>query len=124
MSHAPSPQLDPRRLTKEELDALPYGAIKVDAEGKILSYNAFESKLSGRAPSQVLGKNFFTEVAPCTNVQRFAGVFRDCLKKGSLSARFEYRFPFPTGPKHVEIHMFEEDKNSAWILVFDRTRAG
>lgn len=56
------------RMLPHELDALPFGAIRLDKDGTILSYNMTESKLTGRDPKKVIGRNFFEDVAPCTNV--------------------------------------------------------
>ncbi len=66
-------------MTREELDALPYGAIKLDRQGTILSYNASEARLSGRTPESVIGRNFFTEVAPCTQVREFYDRFLELV---------------------------------------------
>lgn len=52
-------------LGEKELDRLPFGAIRLDKAGKILNYNQTEAELSGRKKESVIGKNFFTEVAPC-----------------------------------------------------------
>jgi PAS domain-containing protein len=53
------------RLTPEALDGLPYGLITLDALGRVVHYNDTESRLAGLAPGQVIGRHFFTEVAPC-----------------------------------------------------------
>jgi photoactive yellow protein len=104
--------------TGEELDQLPFGAIKLDHDGLILKYNQYESRLSGRSPEEVIGKNFFTEIAPCTNIQEFAGRFKDGVSKGQLNATFKYRFTFPKNPVDVEITMFSgSHDNTGWILV-------
>lgn len=60
-------------LKTTDIDDLGFGAIKLDRAGKILAYNAYESKLTGVKPENAVGRNFFTEVAPCTNVREFAG---------------------------------------------------
>ena len=52
------------QMTEGELDALPFGAIRLDREGRILSYNMTESRLTGRDPKRVIGRNFFIDVAP------------------------------------------------------------
>ncbi len=104
--------------TSEEFDALHFGAIKLDQDGVILKYNAYEGKLAGRDPGEVVGKNFFTEIAPCTNVQEFAGRFREGVKTGKLYATFPYRFLFPGNYVDVEITMMSgNDGHSAWIFV-------
>jgi photoactive yellow protein len=110
--------------TKEEFDALHFGAIKLNQDGVILKYNAYEGKLSGRDPVEVVGKNFFTEVAPCTNVQEFAGRFREGVASGKLYATFPYRFLFPGNYVDVEITMLScKDGESAWIFVKESAKA-
>lgn len=106
------------RMTENELDALPFGAIRLDKDGKILSYNMTESKLTGRDPKRVIGRNFFTEVAPCTNVQGFAGRFRDGVAKGEMHVIFPYRFDFQMAPRDVSVTLFySKQTDSAWVFV-------
>ncbi len=106
------------RMSEGELDTLPFGAIRLDDEGKILTYNIAESKLTGRDPSKVKGKNFFTEVAPCTNVQAFAGRFREGVKLKKLHAIFPYRFDFKMAPRDVTVTLFySEQTGGAWVFV-------
>jgi photoactive yellow protein len=50
-----------------ELDALPFGVIAMTLEGIVVSYNAAESRLSGLTPAKVVGRHFFSAVAPCIN---------------------------------------------------------
>lgn len=105
-------------MSAEELDQLPFGAIRLDTEGKILSYNLTESKLTGRDPKRVVGRNFFTDVAPCTNVQAFAGRFREGVAKGELHAIFPYRFDFEMAPRDVTVTLFySRQTGTAWVFV-------
>lgn len=105
-------------MSEEELDGLPFGAIRLDREGKVLSYNLTESKLTGRKKERVIGRNFFTEVAPCTNVQAFAGRFRDGVAKRELHAIFPYRFDFEMAPRDVTVTLFySKQTDSAWVFV-------
>ena len=106
------------RMTETELDALPFGAIRLDKTGKVLSYNMTESKLTGRDPRRVIGRNFFTEVAPCTNVQGFAGRFREGVAKGDMHVIFPYRFDFQMAPRDVSVTLFySKQTDSAWVFV-------
>ena len=105
-------------LTEADFDALPFGAIKLDAEGRILKYNLYESKLAERDREEVIGQNFFTEVAPCTNVQEFAGRYRQGMASGELNTTFPYRFLFPKKIVDVEITLvLSADGQSAWVFV-------
>ena len=46
------------RMSAGQLDKIAFGAIQLDASGKILQYNAAEGDITGRKPSDVIGKNF------------------------------------------------------------------
>lgn len=106
------------RMSEKELDALPFGAIRLDKNGKILSYNMKESKLTGRDPKRVVGRNFFEDVAPCTNVQSFAGRFREGVASGDLHAIFPYRFDFQMSPRDVTVTLFySKQTETAWVFV-------
>lgn len=106
------------------LDLLPYGIVVVDEAGKILYYNAREEEISNRRRGSVLGKNFFSEVAPCTQVQEFYGRFKETMLRAGLVAAFHFRFPFPGRPREVEITLtsFQKDgSNLCLISVSDVT---
>jgi len=49
------------------LNALPFGVVAMSEDGVVSSYNLAESRLSGLSPANVVGRNFFSSVAPCTN---------------------------------------------------------
>ncbi len=88
-----------------EIDKLAFGAVQLDASGRILAYNAAEGAITGRDPKAVIGKSFFTEVAPCTNTPVFKGAFDKGVKDGDLNAMFEYTFDYNMKPTKVKVHM-------------------
>ncbi len=49
------------------LDELPFGVIAMTSDGIVVSYNAAESRLSGLSAAKVIGRHFFSAVAPCTD---------------------------------------------------------
>jgi photoactive yellow protein len=93
------------KLSASDIDQLAFGAIQLDAAGKIIQYNVTEGAITGRDPGAVIGKNFFTEVAPCTNTAIFKGAFDKGVKEGSLSTIFEYTFDYNMKPTKVKVHM-------------------
>ena len=106
------------KMAESDLDELPFGAIGLDRNGKVLSYNKAESNLTGRKKELVIGKNFFTEVAPCTNVQAFAGKFREGVARGEMHEIFPYRFDFKMAPRDVTVTLFySKQTDSAWVFV-------
>jgi photoactive yellow protein len=105
-------------LSELELDRLPFGAIQLDQNGKILKFNDYESKLSGITKKNAVGKQFFTEVAPCTNVKEFHGRFLAGVAKKELHAKFRYHFAFKQNPRDVGVTLFYSDiTDSIWVFI-------
>ncbi len=95
------------RLSPNELDQLPYGLICIDAQGRVVHYNDVESRLARLPKERVVGRNFFTDVAPCTRVREFEGEFRALVKDpSSVRVRsFDFIFRFGHSEQHVTIVM-------------------
>ena len=107
------------QLSQEEADRLPYGLIVLDDSGDVIGYNAAESRLSGLAPSAVIGRNFFEEIAPCTRVRAFAGRYRQMAQTGEPgSVQFEFVFRFGHREQRVCVRMaYSRQKKQGAILV-------
>lgn len=106
------------KMNSAQLNELTFGAIEVDATGLILQYNATEGAITGRDPKAAIGKNFFRDVAPCTNRPQFKGVFDAGIKSGDLNTLFEYVFDYQMKPTKVKIHMKKSILGkSYWIFV-------
>ena len=106
------------KMTDAQLNKLAFGAIELDAAGKVLKYNAVEGAITGRDPKAVIGKNFFTEVAPCTNRPEFKGVFDAGVRAKNLNTMFEYVFDHLMKPTKVKIHMKQAILGqSYWVFV-------
>lgn len=105
-------------MNDQDLDQLAFGAIQLDASGKVLQYNAAEGGITGRDPKSVIGKNFFDEVAPCTKSKEFQGRFKEGVASGNLSTMFEYVFDYKMQPTKVKVHMKKAlIDDSYWIFV-------
>lgn len=101
-----------------EIDQLTFGAIQLDASGKILNYNSAEAAITGRNPEDVIGKNFFNEVAPCSKTPSFEGLFHDGVAKGHLNVLFVYVFDYKMMPTQVRVQMQKaKEDDSYWVFV-------
>jgi len=105
----------------DELDGLPYGLIVLDAAGDILFYNETEGRYVGMTPEQVTGMNFFTEVAPCTQVKAFQGRFEDFVA-GRLGRTtfFDFAFHFEQGTQNVTIGLSHGRKRGHYNVMLIR----
>ncbi|MFP4649237.1 MAG: photoactive yellow protein [Halorhodospira sp.] len=106
------------KMGDSQLDQLAFGAIQLDANGNILQYNAAEGDITGRDPKAMIGKNFFKEVAPCTDSPEFNGKFKEGVASGNLNTMFEYTFDHQMTPTKVKVHMKKAlSGDSYWIFV-------
>lgn len=104
--------------TAEELDQLPFGAIQLDRRGFVLQFNSYESQLSGIDRGQAIGKQFFTDIAPCANVKEFYGRFQTGVQNKRLHEKFRYHFAFKQRPRDVTITLFYSDTtDTIWVFV-------
>jgi photoactive yellow protein len=117
---APAPDLLLRRIDafdERRLDELPWGVIQLSHEGVVLQYNRYEEGLAGRRAAEVIGRNFFTEVAPCTDVQEFAGRFREGVAAGVLHETFDFVMAF-TPPRRVTVTLYlSAATGTIWVFV-------
>ena len=105
-------------LSRADADHAPFGIVQVDNDGKIHMYNKYESELAGVAPSSAEGRNFFTEVAPCTNNKLFFGKFKAGIEAGELDQKFNYTFTYKMKPTNVAIHLFhDKPSRTNWVFV-------
>ena len=115
---------DLSRLSAAEIDSLPFGYIALAPDGTIRKYNRYEADLARRDPQEVLGKNFFRDVAPCTQVKEFEGRFRDFVD-GTLVAptlAFDFEFTFQHGTQKVRIAFVRSPLEKEVIVTVNRVR--
>lgn len=105
-------------ISRQEADACDFGIVKVDDTGVIQLYNRYEADLAGVAPSEAEGKNFFTQIAPCSNNSLFFGTFKKGVAAGNLNVTFPYTFTYKMKPTNVNIHLYRcSASNTNWIFV-------
>jgi photoactive yellow protein len=111
-----------KQLSPEELDALPFGLITLDAEGRIIHYNDTESRMVGLPKHKVIGRRFFGEVAPCARVREFEGRFLE-LVRDPYRVRvqtFDFVFRFANGAQQVTIVITPAKERGQYHMAFLR----
>jgi photoactive yellow protein len=106
------------KMSQAQLDTLAFGVIQVDDEGIVKSYNKYESELGNTPIPEALGKNFFTQVAPCTNNRLIYGKFKDGIAANQLESEVGYVFTYKIKPVNVTVQMYRDNLSKTnWILV-------
>lgn len=105
-------------VDRSSADAQPFGIVQVDDQGVIKLYNRWESEMAGVPVSAAEGRNFFTQVAPCTNNRLMFGKFKDGVAKGDLDSEFNYTFTYKMKPTNVQIRLYRHAPSATnWVLV-------
>jgi photoactive yellow protein len=106
-------QRDPTRI-----EFLTFGAVLLDRMGKIVKYNSAEGVIVGRSAADVIGRNFFNDVAPCAKGKKFHGEFLKFSQTGNVNTMLDYEFDYKMKPIKVRIHLKSTpDNQQCWIFV-------
>ena len=110
-------ELKLERLEGVDIDCLPFGVVEVDSRGVVRQYNAAESAISGLDRDQVLGRNFFTEVAPCTAMPRLYGRFLRGVRDGSCDFSLRLVFNFKMAPRRVHMRIVGSEQEARYRIL-------
>lgn len=106
------------KITRNDADACDFGVLQLDDAGKVIFCNKYQSELAGIPASHYDGKNWFTQIAPCTNNGLVFGMFKKSVAAGSMNTVFPYTFTFKMKPTNVKIHFYRDQgsgRNFAFI---------
>jgi len=88
------------------IDKLGFGLIVMDRDGRVTGYNQPESELSGLPVDQVVGRDFFVDVGPCTNNYLIAQRFHDTSDAATgLDEELDYVFTYRMAPTPVRLRL-------------------
>jgi len=101
--------------TDAELDQLDFGIVGSDKENHTCTrYNKYEADLAGLSKDYVIGKNFYVDVAPCTN--NFL-VYNRFETESNLEEEIDYVFTYKLSPTKVKLRMLKSQKFSTEYLL-------
>jgi photoactive yellow protein len=99
------------------LDLLEFGVVRMDQAGVVVDYNAFESQIAGLSSAKVIGRHFFTAVAPCTNNFMVAERFET---EAELDDVIDYVFTLRMRPTKVRLRLLKAPTHSHMYLLVER----
>lgn len=104
---------------QRDYDRLPFGAIALSPDGRIVAYNAAEASFSGLRASDVIGRNYFREIAPCTQVREFAGAIDRAAPGSIIDRALIFTFQLADGWRHAKIRIVRRPDVSPLTFIFD-----
>lgn len=106
--------------TPEQLNALPYGVVKMTHNGIIKGYNQAQSDLTTRLADDVIGQDFFNDVAPCTNHYMVSEQFK---MHTTLDKMLHYTFSHNMIPTTVKLRLLK-GKSVQFLLAEEQVEEG
>jgi len=91
------------QLSAQDIERLPFGAVELAADGKVLAYNDTEPDAVDGGRQAIIGRHFFDDVARWAGASVIAEEFRNGVAAGALNVVFDCAvagLPF-----RVRIHM-------------------
>ena len=110
------------RYDDAQLDELPFGVIALDPHGTIVRYNLAEARLARLDRTQVVGKDFFRQIAPCTATPAFEGRVRAFLTGAEPRIAFPYVFDFKFGAQEVQVELVRVGRADRVYVCINRLR--
>lgn len=108
-----------RQLSKTRLDALPFGVIRLDGEGRIRAFNAYEARAAREEAELVLGTPF-AALAPCTKVKTFMQVLLKARRGERVDEVLRFVFPRHGALAWVSVRLYAESEDRIWLFVSQR----
>jgi photoactive yellow protein len=115
--HAPDLARVVERMVPEAVDALPFGAIRLDRDGHVVFYSRAERELSGIGTRPTLGRNFFLDIAPCMDNPAFRGRIESARAAGTLDIAFSHVGDFSDRSRELDVRVQSAADQGIWIFL-------
>lgn len=104
-------------LGESEVDALPFGAIRLDDKGVVTFFSKAERDLSGYGTRPTVGKIFFTDIAPCMANENFRGRIEAARARGTLDIVFSWVGDFADREREMRVRIQSASDGGVWIFM-------
>lgn len=107
---------------KERITEVPLGLVELDDAGTVLYYKREGAAPAGVPPREIIGLNFFTDVAPVADALEFRNALADFKRAHAPSRSFDFTFHaggagLPTRILLARIHEKSEGGDRDSLLV-------
>ncbi len=93
------------QLGSSNINAAGFGVVKMSHDGTVTDYNDIQSKQTGMSKAAVMGKHFFTQVAPCTNNFMVAQKYEN---NSTIDETVPYTFTLKMAPTPLTLRLIKD----------------
>lgn len=100
------PVIEVPDFTPDAYENLPFGILTLALDGTVVDYSDREPEGTGVIAEDLIGKNFLSDLAPCTEPVDFGGTFRDLAESPDGGQRsLAFLFSFSGQSRALQIRM-------------------
>jgi photoactive yellow protein len=110
------------QLSPSEIDALPFGVVALDREGRVLFYSATEARLSGYGMAP-LGKNFF-DVSQCAAREDFRSLVMGAMENANVDLDLAWCGDANDPEREMRIRIQSVADGGVWLFIARDIEAG
>ncbi|HZP86875.1 MAG TPA: PAS domain-containing protein [Burkholderiales bacterium] len=104
-------------LEASEIDALPFGVIRLNRDLTVQFFSRREAALSGYGQRPTRGMNFFTQIAPCMNTDSVRGALDRAIAQGDFDLEFLHVGDFDDASRSLHIRAQPAAGGGAWLFI-------
>jgi len=105
------------QLPTDAVDTLPFGVIRLDADGHVTYLSRTEARQSGLGDRLVTGRAFFTDLAPCMWTQEFQQRFEAAAAAGTLDVTFDQVGDFDDPTREIRVRARSASGGGFWVFI-------
>jgi photoactive yellow protein len=105
------------RLGDPDMDALPFGVIRLDSAGEVVTFNKAERRLSGFGERKALGLDFFTRIAPCMGSDAFRGRLERARAAGRINIELTHIGDFEDAERELTVRIQSAADGGLWLFL-------
>jgi photoactive yellow protein len=104
-------------LTPAEIDELPFGVVRLTADGVVVLYSKTEAKLSGFGERRAVGRDFFRTIAPCMNTNGLLTRLEREAQQGVVDFEFGQTGDFADPSRFIRGRLCSAATGGLWLLL-------
>lgn len=104
-------------LTAADIDALHFGTVRLDRDGKVTLFSEAEAQLSGFGTRPRIGLDFFTQIAPCMSSEGFRRLTDTAIVAGTLNVEFTHIGDFEDRDRELTVKIQSASDGGMWVFL-------
>ena len=119
-THPPTFRLSLRGTSRlpRYFEALPFGALLLDASGRILRHTPAEGPGGRTNRGDLVGVDFFGELFAGTELEEWGEIFLQQVGRGELARVANLEVPGLHGPREIAFFFYYHQRNAeAWVFI-------